>query len=424
MKRRPGPLAIARTLAAATLLAVLPACATAPDDARYRPSDIAAPLPAAERPFDAYVRTADAYLAQARVLHDPVDPDWELRANAPFEFAPDPARCATDGTRPERGILLIHGLSDSPYTFRGLARDLAERCFLVRGVLLPGHGTRPGDMLQANHDDWRATADAAFRQLRRDVEHAYVGGFSMGATLATLLALEHDDVAGLALFSPAYADDEDLIWLAKYLAPFVSWLDVDQEDNAVKYEAFPTQAAAAYARLTEALAQRLDGQTFEIPVFMALSTDDSVIDGRLAVRTFAERMPHPRSTLHVYTRPETRFDLPDGDRVRTFESARPGDRITNFSHMAPPFAPDDPYYGRTGRYVHCTSYEELDAYRHCRATPREALWYGSHDAQDGAEDRVVARLTYNPYYGDAVEAIDATLRPDGDGDGGAATALR
>lgn len=402
-----------RVLTLAALLALAAGCAGPADHERYRPSGSETPLPAAGGEFAAYLRAVDAHLERARVLHRPEDPAWELRANAPFERRPDPAHCGPEGERPERGILLVHGLADSPYTFRQLAGDLAERCFLVRTVLLPGHGTRPGDLLTVEHEDWLAAVEGGYRQLEREVEHAYLGGFSMGATLATLIAIEQDGVDGLVLLSPAYADEDDLIWLAGYVAPFVTWLDADLEDNPVKYEAFSTNAAAAFAALTQRLEDRLDHATIDVPVMMALSTDDTVIDTRLSVRTFAERMPHPASQLHVYARPETRFPLPEDRRIRTFASADETSRIVNFSHMAPPFSPDDPHYGRDGRYRHCTSYDDPAAYRRCRDAPREMLWLGSHDSQVVEEERVYARLTYNPYYGDLVDAIDAVLRPAG-----------
>lgn len=399
--------------AAVGLLVLAAACAGPADHERYRPSGAETPLPAAGGAFAAYLRAVGAHLQRARVLHHPEDPAWELQANAPFERRPDPARCGAEGDRPARGILLVHGLADSPYTFRQLAGDLAERCFLVRTVLLPGHGTRPGDLLTVGHEDWIAAVESGFRQLSAEVEHAYLGGFSMGATLATLAALEQDDVDGLVLLSPAFADHDDMIWLAGYVQPFVTWLDADPEDNPVKYEAFSSNAAAAFAALTQRLEDRLDRRTVAVPVVMALSTDDRVIDGRLAVGTFTERMTAPASRLHVYTRAETRFPLPEDRRLRTFASTDETARIVNFSHMAPPFSPEDPYYGRDGSYRHCTSYEDPAAYRRCRDAPREELWLGSHGSQVISEERVYARLTYNPHYRELVDAIDATLRPEG-----------
>lgn len=59
----------------ALLAGVLAGCATAPEEARYRPSQRSTPLP--DGSFAAYLRAVDDHLARARVLHDPDDPAWE-----------------------------------------------------------------------------------------------------------------------------------------------------------------------------------------------------------------------------------------------------------------------------------------------------------------------------------------------------------
>ena len=45
-------------------------------------------------------------------------------------------------TNPVGGALLIHGLSDSPYSFRSLATTLHSKGYTVVGLRVPGHGKR------------------------------------------------------------------------------------------------------------------------------------------------------------------------------------------------------------------------------------------------------------------------------------------
>ena len=40
----------------------------------------------------------------------------------------------------DHGVLLIHGLTDSPYSLRRVGQILYERGFYVLGLRLPGHG--------------------------------------------------------------------------------------------------------------------------------------------------------------------------------------------------------------------------------------------------------------------------------------------
>lgn len=102
----------------------------------------------------------------------------------------------------ERGIVLLHGLTGTPYEVRSLAHALAERGFAVRAPLLAGH-TDLQALESVTWRDWYASAHDAFEALhdggRRRV---MVLGFSMGSLLALrLAALRTDIVAGVVAIS-------------------------------------------------------------------------------------------------------------------------------------------------------------------------------------------------------------------------------
>jgi hypothetical protein len=75
-------------------------------------------------------------------LSDPLPyaPNW----NRTFELVPD---------RPRGGAVLLHGLSDSPYSVRALAELLYVRGYWVVGLRLPGHGTAPSGLLHVAWED-------------------------------------------------------------------------------------------------------------------------------------------------------------------------------------------------------------------------------------------------------------------------------
>ena len=50
---------------------------------------------------------------------------------------------------PTGGALLIHGLTDSPYSLRRAAQILNDRGFTVVGIRLPGHGTTPAALFKS-----------------------------------------------------------------------------------------------------------------------------------------------------------------------------------------------------------------------------------------------------------------------------------
>ena len=67
------------------------------------------------------------------------------RYNRSYRLTPTPPRGAA---------LLMHGLTDSPYSMKALAESLYARGFDVTVLRLPGHGTLPSMMLEMSHRDW------------------------------------------------------------------------------------------------------------------------------------------------------------------------------------------------------------------------------------------------------------------------------
>src|SRR5262249_26865700 len=109
-------------------------------------------------------------------------PPSDLDMRSPFELMPT---CSDEAATPlPRGVLLIHGLTDSPFLVRDIAESLRRQCLLVRAILLPGHGTVPGDLLEVRYEDWVEAARYGLESFRGQVTDLYLGGFSTGGTLA------------------------------------------------------------------------------------------------------------------------------------------------------------------------------------------------------------------------------------------------
>jgi alpha-beta hydrolase superfamily lysophospholipase len=66
---------------------------------------------------------------------------------------------------PRGGALLLHGLSDSPYSLRALAQHLHRRGYWVVGLRLPGHGTAPSGLVSATWEDFAAAARIGARHV-------------------------------------------------------------------------------------------------------------------------------------------------------------------------------------------------------------------------------------------------------------------
>lgn len=100
------------------------------------------------------------------------------------------------------GALVLHGITGTPSSVRGLADAFAGAGLAVASPLLPGHGTVVEDLAEVGWADWTAAVDGAYRDLAARCERVVVAGLSMGGTLACWLATRHPGIAGVVCVNP------------------------------------------------------------------------------------------------------------------------------------------------------------------------------------------------------------------------------
>jgi len=178
-----------------------------------------------------------------------------------------------DADTPVGGVLMLHGLSDSPYSMRALAEQFAAYGLQVTGLRLPGHGTTPSGLLEITWQDHAAAVRLAMRDLRRRLgphRPLYIAGYSNGAALAveySLSVIEGEDlppVDGLVLLSPAIGVSPVAalaIWQARLssLAGLkkLAWNDLALEIDPYKYNSFTVNAGDQIYQLTGNIASRI-----------------------------------------------------------------------------------------------------------------------------------------------------------------------
>ncbi len=181
---------------------------------------------------------------------------WPVNLNRSFELAAD---------SPRAGVLLLHGMSDSPYSLHNLGTSLNESGAWVIGLRLPGHGTAPSGLVHARWQDMAAAVKIAMGHLRGRVGDApiYIVGYSNGGALAvhySQVAMDDDSLPranGLVLVSPAIGVSSvavlavwqarlgDLLGLDK-----LSWNSLLPEYDPFKYGSFAVNAGDQVYRLT------------------------------------------------------------------------------------------------------------------------------------------------------------------------------
>ena len=360
--------------------------------------------------FDEYIRQSGRMIEKARVDINATNRGVILDANRPFELRPDECRFPRNREgRYERGILLIHGLSDSPYFLKPIARRLQERGFLVRSILLPGHGTVPGDLLNVNYQEWvRATA-YGIEQLKPRVEKLYLGGFSTGGALCIREALENRDVHGLILFAPAVGIKSPWAFMADFLKVFNDWLGSEGDDkDYAKYETFAVNGGAQVYHLTREIDAAFGaGKRLAMPVFAVLSADDISIDTAKMVDVFNAYVTSPKSVLLLYGKEEMKGQMDSAGRILFRQSYFPEERILDYAHISLLMPPDDPHYGKSGDYKYCLHYQaDREKRTSCLHDPQ--VWQGEI-TPGNLSKYTLRRLTYNPRYDEMIKVLDRFL---------------
>lgn len=334
---------------------------------------------------------------------------------APFELTQ---------TNNKKAILLIHGLTDSPYLFHDLAYFFFEQGFNVRTLLLPGHGTAPSDLVDVDYDDWQQAADYAINRTISDYEEVYLGGFSTGGALIFnhLMQQEvaNEKIKGLLMWSPASKAKSDLAWLAGYIdyVPFMDWVDKDADIDFAKYESFPFNAGAQVHSLMNEIVgddAREENHFHNIPLWIAASEHDQTIatESTLALinhwhRGSQEQDHEQGGTVQAVGADTTLvyfgdIKLAQEKLATTVNVISPScdeglcKDILNVAHTATTNSPDNPHYGNTGQYRNCGHYlADLELYQACKTS--DELVKGELTEENLLQDKLIQRLTFNPYY--------------------------
>ena len=188
---------------------------------------------------------------------------WPRNWNRSYELAAD---------QPRAVVLLLHGMSDSPYSLRNMAERLHQAGAYVVGLRIPGHGTAPSGLTTVRWQDMAAAVRIAMRHVAQKAagQPVYVVGYSNGAALAVNYALEAADdsdlpqVDRLALLSPEIGVSRVAV-LAVWQARLGTWLGLDKlawndilpEYDPYKYGSFAVNAGDVAYRITSEIQQRL-----------------------------------------------------------------------------------------------------------------------------------------------------------------------
>jgi len=389
--------------------------ATPPLDARHDVSGLNSVFNGEQLPFAEYISTTRDMIRKVRAAGNSDHPDQSglnkaVEGNSPFALEPLGADTAGRQQKYRRGILLTHGLSDSPYFMRHIAAVFQENGFRVLAVLLPGHGTRPGDLLNVRWQEWARAVAYGTNILAAEVDEIYLGGFSAGGALSIFQSLQDNRVRGLFLFAPALeishrAAYANLHRLGSWLLPRARWVEIKPDIDIYKYESFAKNIATQMYQLTRVLRDRLKMHQLITPVFTVASAEDKTVSVTAIFDFMAQQHNFANKFILYSADKEKLAQNLQPEKVERVNSLLPDQKILSSAHTAILLPAEDEHYGVNGDYANCAHYypDNMEKYAACIRNP-EACWLGEITEKNLAAG-ILRRLMYNPHFPELKHSI-------------------
>lgn len=310
----------------------------------------------------------NAYMnAEARIFEavrvnvvEKLKPAERIPTNRYYEGAPIyPGHFAQDWNRsyvlepqgpPVGAVVLLHGMTDSPFSLRHIARHYRDRGFVAIGIRLPGHGTVPAGLANVHWQEWAAATRLAIREARRRVgpgKPLELVGFSNGGALALQYALDAIEnpaltrPSRLVLISPMigvtrYARFAGLAGLPAILPAFAraAWLGIIPEFNPFKYNSFPVNGARQSYLLTAAIQEQMARLERENrldtlpPILTFQSVTDFTVSTPAIMSSLYDKLPENGSEVVL-------FDVNRSVRFRTFLRVASSTAISRLLRIGP-----------------------------------------------------------------------------------------
>lgn len=341
--------------------------------------------------FAEYIADATLKVRHARSLYYQGDKlEQVIRMSSPFELLP---KTDAEGAHAKykKGILLTHGFLNTPYFMKSLADDFAKQGYLVRVILLPGHGTDYRDLDSVTWQDWLATVRFGYETLVADCDEVYLAGFSIGATLSLMLTLEmfaKDHASALKkliLLAPCFGISpltKMFPFLIKtHLSKILPKLFCTQseKEHLASYKEFSLYSVSQIVMMLRQLKEALlpyQEQRIPLPTFVVASQEDATVKFA-PIENFVQNYLNASSFFYVYNNKRLKVSLSVPTYQVSIQTLQPN--VLAMSHVGIPVASTDAYFGSEGTY-----YGKL-AEDMCFGEPKHF-------------HRSIKRLMYNPDY--------------------------
>lgn len=184
----------------------------------------------------------------------------------------------------DTALLFLHGFTGSPsevYPAAQLVHKISG-CTLS-GILLPGHGTTPGELNRTSWQDWTAAAHEEAARLSSIYPRVFVAGLSMGGLLAIHTALWLPAAIGaVSINAPVFLRRPWLERLAPLIEKVIPYYPKDagectQLEKLGRY-AYDCLPVRAFRSMIELRRQVVDGiQHLKAPLLLMQAESDEAV---------------------------------------------------------------------------------------------------------------------------------------------------
>jgi len=238
---------------------------------------------------------------------------WSKAWNKSFELPVE---------NPKMGVLLLHGMSDSPYSLHAQAEYLQKKGVWVVAMRMPGHGTIPSGLTGITWQDMAAVVKIGMKRLHEKIgdKQIHIMGYSTGASLAlnyTFEALKDTTLtlpSSLIFYSPAIGVSKAApyaVWQSRighlFSLPKLEWNSIAPEYDPFKYNSFAVNAGDQVYRLCKKVQKQFDDyniSTKHTKAFPPVLSFQSIIDNTVSVSDTVnhlyKRLPKGKHTLVMF----------------------------------------------------------------------------------------------------------------------------
>jgi esterase/lipase len=220
--------------------------------------------------------------------------------------------------------LLLHGLSDSPYFYRDIAKIIFEKGINVLAIRNTGHGTLKKHLGKTKRKEWYADVTYGMQKASELGENIIVAGMSLGGALAVREAQLNPQVKGLILLSPAIKMPKRMAIACTMTTPIIRWplqgigsLFTDTSSyqarkeygKDVRYSGIHNKGTCQLRRINNEIERRGGFEKINAPVFNVVSEYDGAIDKEFVIN-FSSQVgsnKEGKSHLILYKDPSQEF---------------------------------------------------------------------------------------------------------------------